>query len=108
MAVWNGPGGERWSAAGQGRRSHGRERGAARTFGAFAVRAKKHAARARVARGSFEISTHRLSHAYLRLNKIGERCGAFARSRILRNSSRTTCGDGPQEHSGDGQPDWRL
>src|SRR5579864_4650236 len=102
MAVRNGSGGRSWNATRQGRRRYGRERGACRAFGPFAVRAKKYASRARVPHRSFEISTYRLSYAHLRLDKIGKRCRTFARSRISGNSPRTAGGDGPQEYYGHG------
>src|ERR1700722_14901716 len=108
MAVWNGNGDRIWNALRRGRRGYGQQPAPCRALRAFAVRATKYAPRARVARRSFEISTHRLSHAHLRFDKVGERCGTLARSRIPGHSPRTARSNGPQEHSGNGQLDWRL
>src|ERR1700731_24120 len=71
----------------------------------YEPRSMLHVHESRVHRSTFppiDLYTHRLSYAHLRLDKIGERCGTLARSRIPGNSPRTARGDGPQEHSGYG------
>ena len=78
VAVWNGPGRRIGSSSWRGHNVAAKDATQPGAFGTLAVRAKKHASGARIARRTFEISGHRLPYTHLRFDPLGKRRRALA------------------------------